>query len=307
MGYTGIGKSLFCRSIVQGVDSLALNDEEQLVSVGGPIFGGSRLVFQVSDKVDSCTSTPEFFEFCSNKFLVDCPGIDDSDPTLEFPNVDAIHYIMKYAKSVQILLLIDFAQLKHKRGTDFIRGLAKFVSLLSEEGVKNAKNFVTPIITRADFKKNGEKVLSGLKTNIDNFIGELLKAEDRDQMLRRYFYDKVTAQKTYDFFMDSFFESVHYCDCDPDLKGTLNTKCKNIGIEVEALAQKLQQSDAPATSATWFAADLPCYLEASFQHYFDQHLRHSEEMETSLNFRNDVQTLIKEALREWTGERAVAF
>ena len=98
--------------------------------------------------------------------MVDCPGLEDSDPAKEFPNIDSIHYIMKHAKSVKILYLIDQAQMTHKGGADFITGLSKFVSLLTEEGVENANSFILPILTKAEFKRNGEKVIEGSRSSV---------------------------------------------------------------------------------------------------------------------------------------------
>ena len=73
--------------------------KQQLVPMGYPLLYNQREVFKVSSAMQSCTKTPEFYKV-NGKYLVDCPGMDDSETTLEFPNVDSIHYIMKVAKSV---------------------------------------------------------------------------------------------------------------------------------------------------------------------------------------------------------------
>ena len=64
--------------------------------------------------------------------------------------------------------------MKHKRGADFVKGLAKFVSLLTDEGIDNAKNFVLPILAQAEFSRDGEKALKGIQINILEFITEQL-------------------------------------------------------------------------------------------------------------------------------------
>ena len=63
------------------------------------------------------------------------------------------------AKSVKILLLFSKSQLEVHRGAALVKTINKFVSLISDSGIENANSFIMPILTRADFKKNAEKVL----------------------------------------------------------------------------------------------------------------------------------------------------
>ena len=173
MGQTGVGKSAFCRAMTHGVDSLIFDDDEVLNSQGPPVMSADREVFRIGHNVESCTECPEFFKK-NNVYIVDCPGLEDSDPTKEFPNIDAIHQIMINAKSVQILLLFSKSQLEASRGAAFVKTINKFVSLISDSGINNANSFITPILTRADFNRNAERVLQKKCDDMNAFIDGLI-------------------------------------------------------------------------------------------------------------------------------------
>lgn len=107
MGQTGVGKSLLCRALIQGADTIDIDDDDQVVPMGGDLFYKDKKVFETSSGVSSCTSTPGFYKLDNGVYVVDCPGMDDSDGTKEFPNMTAIRYILKVAKSYRILVLIS--------------------------------------------------------------------------------------------------------------------------------------------------------------------------------------------------------
>ncbi len=48
MGLTGVGKSLFARAMIQGADSIDVDDNDMLYPTGEPIIHNDMEVFKVS-------------------------------------------------------------------------------------------------------------------------------------------------------------------------------------------------------------------------------------------------------------------
>ena len=111
LGQTGVGKSSFCRALIQGAKTMEYNDEDQVVPTGGDLIHNGQKIFETSTGIKSCTSTPGFYRLTNGVYIVDCPGLDDNDPTKEYPNMTAIKYILTIAKSFKILLLVSKGQL----------------------------------------------------------------------------------------------------------------------------------------------------------------------------------------------------
>ena len=86
------------------------------------------------------------------------PGLEDSDATNEYPNVTAINMILTNAASVKIVLMISKGQIEENRGATLFQGLGRIVSMITDAGIKNSKDFIVPVICRGTFGKNrGDK------------------------------------------------------------------------------------------------------------------------------------------------------
>lgn len=135
LGQTGVGKSTFCRALIQGADTMDYDDDEMVVPTAGDLFYNGMKIFETSTGVKSCTSTPGFFKMNNGVYIVDCPGLDDNDPTKEYPNMTAIRYILSIAKSYRLMILVSKGQLEEHRGAPFVAGLSKITAFLTDDGI----------------------------------------------------------------------------------------------------------------------------------------------------------------------------
>jgi len=65
-------------------------------------------------------------------YFLDCPGLDNNNKTLEYPNQTAIHYVTKHASSVLIFLVISSDYFVNK-GTLFLTQITAVARLLSSQ------------------------------------------------------------------------------------------------------------------------------------------------------------------------------
>ena len=167
MGQTGVGKSTFCRALIQGAKTIDYDEEEQVVPKGDDLIYNGRKIFETSTGVESCTTTPGFFKMKNGVYIVDCPGLDDNDPTKEYPNMTAIKYILSIAKSYRLMILVSKEQLEVQRAAPFVMGLSKITAFLTDDGIKSAGDFTLMVMCKGTFMKSADNYLEGKKTKLD--------------------------------------------------------------------------------------------------------------------------------------------
>ena len=95
VGATGSGKSTLVNSLIQGVGQMGSDDDGNIRANQNLVYNGKEQ-FVIGDGVESCTRNPGFFKY-NNLYIVDCPGLNDNDRFLEYPNQTCIHNIQKSA------------------------------------------------------------------------------------------------------------------------------------------------------------------------------------------------------------------
>jgi len=156
-GFTGAGKSTFCRAMLCGQDSLEFDwDICQLKVKGGSVKGSvtNQEVFKIADGMQACTKIPGFTRLDSTDiYLCDCPGINDNNPNDEFPNVSEIQTVLNNAKNFKFLMLFQTEAFAIERGIKLIESLCRISDHLDEKGVENARKFLIPVICRGNLTR----------------------------------------------------------------------------------------------------------------------------------------------------------
>lgn len=86
---TGSGKSIFANALISGTDTIQSENGTYI-----PHPDHILEMFEVSNKVISCTKTPGFYPLPpsneSGVYLIDCPGFCDANKFDEFTNLTSI-------------------------------------------------------------------------------------------------------------------------------------------------------------------------------------------------------------------------
>jgi predicted GTPase len=89
-GTTGTGKSTLANSIIQGKDAI-YRDKDGFYQVRQALQYAKETVFKIGHEVKSETRAPKFFKHKEKGiYLVDGPGINDSNLRNEYANQTAI-------------------------------------------------------------------------------------------------------------------------------------------------------------------------------------------------------------------------
>lgn len=93
-------------------------------------------MFRIGDDVISCTSLPGFHPLDDETYLVDCPGLGDSNEYREFPNQTQVHQIIMQASQVVIVVVAKGASLEADRGKGLLRLMTALLRMLSDKGIE---------------------------------------------------------------------------------------------------------------------------------------------------------------------------
>lgn len=161
IGNTGAGKSTLVNAIVKGEDAI-YEDEDTgrllLTDPDDPIIVNGRVMFKIGHEANSCTETPGYCELPGKDgesvWLVDCPGLNDTNATKEYSNRTAVHSICQKAKTVKICVLMTGGMYEGNRGSDVVKMLTTLSRLLSDNGRYQLNHMFSPFLTKADMIKS---------------------------------------------------------------------------------------------------------------------------------------------------------
>ena len=128
-------------------------------------------MFKIGDDMTSCTALPGFYPLNEYTYLVDCPGLGDSNEYLELPNQTQVHQIISQASQVIVLVVVKGASLEAARSEGLLRLLTSLLRMLSDKGIENAHNFIIPVVNNADNFRNCKQI----ETAFDKIIEFLAK------------------------------------------------------------------------------------------------------------------------------------
>ena len=126
-GTTGSGKSTLANAFIQG--SGQIEQRNGLFNVKQDLQWNDEKIFEIGHKVKSQTKAPKFHPFApdSEIYLVDGPGINDSNYRIEYANQTGIKYVLKNCKSFMLLIIMDANQINFEGGKSIIELLTAVV------------------------------------------------------------------------------------------------------------------------------------------------------------------------------------
>ena len=187
MGPTGAGKSTVANAIIQP-DKIALDDATGLFTAP-PLEHEGRTMFKIGGDVTSCTALPGFYPLSDDTYLVDCPGLGDSNEYLEFPNQTQVHQIISQASQVLIVVVVKGASLEAERAEGLLRLLTSLLRMLSEKGIEDSHKFIIPLINNANNFRSYQPIDTIFQTTMDfleNKAKTFAEAEVLDETNKEY-------------------------------------------------------------------------------------------------------------------------
>ena len=155
MGPTGAGKSTLANAIIQP-DKIKFDDDTGNFNAP-PLNHKNRQMFEIGHGALSCTSLPGYFPLGFDIYLVDCPGLGDSDKYAEYPNQTLVREIIKNAAEVIVAVVIKGASLEAARSEGLLRLMTSVLRMLTpEKGVRSSRAFIVPLINKAENYKTGK-------------------------------------------------------------------------------------------------------------------------------------------------------
>ena len=130
MGPTGAGKSTIVNAIIQP-DKLEIDEDTGCYKAPELVHDG-RAMFKIGHDMTSCTFLPGFYPIDEETYLVDCPGLGDSNEYLEFPNQTQVHQIIKHASQVLVVVMIKGASLDADRSKGLLRLITSLLRMLDD-------------------------------------------------------------------------------------------------------------------------------------------------------------------------------
>ena len=126
-GTTGSGKSTLANAFIQGYRQI--EQRNGLFNVKQDLQWKGEKIFEIGHKVKSQTKAPKFHPFApdSEIYLVDGPGINDSNYRIEYANQTGIKYVLKNCKSFMLLIIMDANQINFEGGKSIIELLTAVV------------------------------------------------------------------------------------------------------------------------------------------------------------------------------------
>ena len=87
VGINGSGKSTIANAIYSGPDSILDNESNGAYDAGHDIEIDGVTMFKIGHKATSCTEIPGYVPFFGDqKYLIDAPGLSDTNVLKEYPN-----------------------------------------------------------------------------------------------------------------------------------------------------------------------------------------------------------------------------
>ena len=193
MGTTGAGKSTLANAMISGIDVMEVTDEGYFKCTKDLMYGG-RHMFKIGDTSSSCTVMPGFYPFDSSTYLVDCPGLGDSNPHLEFPNQTLVHNVIKHANKVMFLIVLRGADLESERQKVFLRLVATITRMLSDSGVAACDAFIRPVINNPDNLKTKKRIETIMNTVVSFLDRKEQAFENGDTDFQQQFAETIYPQ-----------------------------------------------------------------------------------------------------------------
>jgi len=150
-GQTGCGKSTFANAFVKGIAILIRNKNGLIENKDL-----ENILFAIGHSVVSQTKTPKYepVDKKSNSYLVDSPGINDSNFRDEYANQLCTKYILHNCNSYLIVLVINSNELSVSNGSSFIELLTSILRKFKSEDVNQEKvwkSVIIPIFVKFGF------------------------------------------------------------------------------------------------------------------------------------------------------------
>lgn len=77
-------------------------------------------------------------------WFVDCPGFSDNEVDKEFPNRAAVQQIIRNARTVRILFIMNYNEMICRKGQYVLEAITTMSRLFKEEGLK--KKVIIPLV-----------------------------------------------------------------------------------------------------------------------------------------------------------------
>ena len=158
VGPTGSGKSTVANALAQGTESMKFDESKNTYSV-------DESLFTIGQGLCSVTQVPGHCQLTDDVYLVDCPGMFDSNPFSDFIHQGVLQKIIANAAQVIICLVMQTSTLDAGRGGAFDKIIAASSRLLTEHGTHHASSFIVPLFNKISM---GEpKIKSQIQESID--------------------------------------------------------------------------------------------------------------------------------------------
>ena len=132
-GQTGVSKSTFANALISGSDGIGRDDEGNLIAKEDLKDANGKQVFKIGQGLISETSTPTFYMIDPQEemFMVDAPGMCDSNVNKELPNIVSVQRVMRSCSIFQMVLLMNACSLDENRGAEMIISLTRILRFIS--------------------------------------------------------------------------------------------------------------------------------------------------------------------------------
>lgn len=126
VGITGAGKSTLSNALINGIDSIELQEESETYTSKKDIMIDGVHMFKIGSDVTSCTEIPGYSPFGPTgiereTFLIDCPGFADSNQKKEYSNMTMIHDLLKKSNKITFNLVFKGADIEASRSKGTIQ------------------------------------------------------------------------------------------------------------------------------------------------------------------------------------------
>lgn len=141
MGATGGGKSTLINALAANIFLLETDEgDEMYVEI-------EEKGFEVGNGSCSVTSRPNFMQLEGTDFLlVDFPGLNDSDPYFDLPNMCTLRTLIANAAKVVLCFVVRGSSLAADRSAPFLRQITAASRMLSEQGVRSASHVILTLV-----------------------------------------------------------------------------------------------------------------------------------------------------------------